>query len=185
MFPHRTRLAVFVLGLYFLGNRTSPAFLGSVPGSPPIADADPSVRHKVVLCLPDKLRVTRTDTTLSIEFDLAPVQEVPVTAGKNMVMGIKDELRVYAVGSPRPDRAGGISLSSNVEFCSPQKTARSGSGTEILNRNQGGIPETGKKYIVEMEVTVFETDIPSQHMWQPQGSTKYRELWSGTLKSID
>jgi hypothetical protein len=185
MFLHRLRLAAFVLGLVFLGTRTSPASPGSFPALPPIADADPSVRHKVVLCLPDKLRVTRTDTTLSIEFDMASLQKVPVIASKNMVMGIKDELRIYAVGSPRPDRAGNIRLSSSLDFCTPEQRARSGSSTDILNRNQGGIPETGKKYIVEMEMTVFETDIPSQHMWQPQGSTKYRKLWSRTLKSID
>jgi hypothetical protein len=182
MFPHRVRLAAFVL---LLGIVTSPASPGIFPGLPPIADADPSVRHKVVLCLPDKLRVTRTDKTLSIEFDMASVQEVPVTAGKNMVMGIKDELRVYAVGSPRPDRAGSIGLSSSLDFCTLEQRARGGFSTDIVNRNQGGIPESGKKYIVEKKMTVFETDIPSQHMWQPQDSTKYRELWSRTLKSID
>src|SRR5271163_3251969 len=112
MLLRRVRLATLVLGLGFWGTRTSPAATGDFPGFPPIADADPSVRHKVVLCLPDKLRVMRTDTTLSIEFDMASLQEVPVTAGKNMVMGIKDELRVYAVGNPRPDRAGSIGLSS-------------------------------------------------------------------------
>jgi hypothetical protein len=116
---------------------------------------------------------------------MASLQEVPVTAGRNMVVGIKDELRVYAVGSPRPVRPGNIGLSSSLEFCTPEQSARSGSSTDVLNRNQGGIPETGRKYAVEMETTIFETDIPSQHMWQPQGSAKYRELWSRTLKSID
>jgi hypothetical protein len=184
-FPRRVRLATFVLGLGFMGTRTSPASADQFPALAVIADADPSIRHKVVLCLANKLRVTRTDTTLSIEFDIASLQEVPVTAGKNMVMGIKDELRVYALGSPRPDRAGRFGLSSSVDLCTAKQRARGGSSADILNRNQGGIPVAGRKYIVEMDVTVFETDIPSQHMWRPQDSTKYKELWSRTLKSID
>jgi hypothetical protein len=182
MFLHRARFVAFVL---LLGTSTNPASPGIFPNLPPIADADPSVRHKVVVCLADKLRVTRTDRILSIEADMASVQEVPVTAGKNMVMGIKTELPVYAVGSPRPDRAGSIGLSSRLNFCDIEQKARSGIATDIVNRNQGGIPENGKKYIVEKKMTIFETDIPSQHLWQPQGSKKYRELWSGTLKSID
>jgi hypothetical protein len=121
---------------------------------PADADADPSVRYKVVLCLPGKLRVTRTDTTLSSEFDMASLQEVPVTVGKNMVMGIKDELRVYAVGGPRPDRAPNIGLSSSVDFCTAEQRARSGSSTDVLNRNQGGVPETGRKYIVELDPNI-------------------------------
>jgi hypothetical protein len=156
------------------------AFRGSFPNLPPIADADPLVRHKVVLCLPHKLRLTRADTTLAIKFDMASLQKVSVTAGKNMVMGIKDEMRVYPVGSLRPERAGDIDLSSNFDFC----TTGRGS-TQNLNRNEGAIPERGKKYVVEVQVTVFETDIPGQHFWQPQGSPKYRKLLSITIKSVD
>jgi hypothetical protein len=34
-------------------------------------------------------------------------------------------------------------------------------------------------------VTVFETDIPAQHMWTPAASKKYKVLWSGTLKTVE
>jgi hypothetical protein len=39
-----------------------------------------------------------------------------------------------------------------------------------------------QKYVVEMDLTVFETDIPPQHMWHPQGSKNYKVLWQRTLR---
>ncbi len=53
-----------------------------------------------------------------------------------------------------------------------------------MNRSQGGIPIAGKRYIVEKEIHVYETDVPSQHLgWGLQmGSKKFRVLWSGKVK---
>jgi hypothetical protein len=42
---------------------------------------------------------------------------------------------------------------------------------------------SAQKYIVEMDLTVFETDIPGQHMWDPH-SKNYKVLWQRTLKQI-
>lgn len=165
------------------GVASPPAFTG-FPILPPIAGADPSVRREVTLCIPDKLHVERTDTTLSAQFDPPSLQRVRVTVGKNMVMGIKDEMRVYAVGDPRPDQASESSWSGKVDFCTAEGRASLRNICGGLNRNLDGIPGTGKKYIVEMALSVFETDIPAQHMWHPQTSKKYKVLWSGTLKAV-
>jgi hypothetical protein len=55
-------------------------------------------------------------------------------------------------------------------------------GTSLLHTRPDGIPLPGKKYIVEVDLAVFETDVPPQHAWQPQGSKNYKVLWQRTLK---
>jgi hypothetical protein len=155
------------------------------PHPPPILDADPSVRHEVTLCLPERIRVERTETTLSISFVTAPLQQVAATVGKNTVLGMETDLRVYALGDRRPEHAGRISLSSRVNLCNADEKDGYENSREILNRSPEGIPELGKRYVVEIVVTVFETDIPAQHMWTPAASKKYKVLWSGTLKTVE
>jgi hypothetical protein len=102
-----------------------------------------------------------------------------------MVLGMETDLRVYAVGDPRPAHAGRIGLSSRVNLCNADEKDGYENSSEILNRSQEGIPELGKRYVVEIVVTVFETDIPAQHMWTPAASKKYKVLWSGTLKTVE
>ena len=39
---------------------------------------------------------------------------------------------------------------------------------ESLTSVQDGIPAAGKRYIVEHDIILFETDVPAQHMWSPE-----------------
>ena len=138
---------------------------------PPIPDADSSIRNEVIIKVPTKLAVMRTTDTLSIAVDRGSFDTTRITVGSKLVTGVQNELFVYSEGDARPfeGRRNGL---SGVDF---------NLGTSILNAKQEGIPVPGKKYVVEMDMAIFETDIPPQHMWSPH-SKNYRILWKRTLK---
>jgi hypothetical protein len=144
------------------------------PVLPRIADADPSILHAIVARVPTQLKVARTSGTLSIL--LVSPRTVNLTVGQNMVTGFESDLQVYPEGTERPLKPRGMYLTSSL--------LNFGSGNSILNASTDGIPVPGTKYIVEEEITIFETDVPSQHMWTPKGSPNYKVLWQGVLKQI-
>jgi hypothetical protein len=151
------------------------------PSYPPTADADPSIRHDVVVAVPTRLRVERTPDRISVGFDLTSAESVKITLGDRMTMGVKWELRVYGEGESRPVEAnGGVGLSGPVTSSNLGALKNAGG---ILNRAQSGIPAPGKSYIIEQDVTVFETDIPPQHFWNPV-SKKYSVLWEGKVPFV-
>jgi hypothetical protein len=145
------------------------------PVLPRIADADPSVVHEVTTQIPTKLRVSRTSDTLSIAFDSNSSQAVKLMVGKNMITGVETALRVYPERTNRPSQSRGMGFSSSLDF---------GSGTVFLNASQDGMPLPGKSYTIEESLTVFETDVPEQHMWSPKNSPNYRVLWQAVVKQI-
>jgi hypothetical protein len=51
----------------------------------------------------------------------------------------------------------------------------------LLQRGIDKIPQPGEKYTVKVRLSLFETDIPAQHMWSPE-SGKYKVLWTRTLQ---
>jgi hypothetical protein len=53
----------------------------------------------------------------------------------------------------------------------------------FLKSADGGIPAPGKRYVVEEDVSIFETDVPAQHMWSPE-SGRYRVIWAEKLKTV-
>jgi hypothetical protein len=57
-------------------------------------------------------------------------------------------------------------------------------GTRFWHTKPDGIPLPGKKYVIEVELTIFETDVPPQHDWCPHGKN-YKVLWRRTLKQTD
>jgi hypothetical protein len=105
---------------------------------------------------------------ISVSVDQQSLIEIELEVGYKMVAGFKHQLFVVSQGE-RKHRSGGLGGSANI-------------GTSFLNRSQGGIPQPGQKYVIEVEFVIFETDIPGQHLWSPK-SGKYRELWSKTIKS--
>jgi hypothetical protein len=153
---------------------TDRFFLFHMPILPPIAEADPSIRNPVSARVPTRLKVERTDDTLSVEIDTNSYVSTNLMVGTNMVTGSDSWLYVYPIGGSRPSQA-------QVETVG---------GTDCLlagiwhKTDRNGIPVVGKKYVVEADFIIFETDIPSQHMWMPWGSKNYQVLWRRTLKQI-
>jgi hypothetical protein len=122
------------------------------------------------LSVPTTLAITRTATALSVSI-ADPREQVTVDVTPGLILGVSSQLVVDAVGTARP-RLGREGLSSGTDF---------NLGTSIFNRAQDGLPVPGVPYVVQMTLTVFETDRPPEHLWSPQGP-KYRVLWTGVIQ---
>lgn len=154
------------------------------PEYPPTPDADPATRHQVEVSMPTRLQ--RTSSRLSVSYDLASLRKVKIMVGEKMTLGIKDELRVYPKGDVRPSQ-----YRNRLEGSLNEKAPRIPlSDPNLLKSNEtltsvpDGIPAAGKRYIVEHDIILFETDIPAQHMWTPGSSTNYRVLWEKKLNTV-
>jgi hypothetical protein len=137
----------------------------------PITNADPSIRVPLLVHVPTKLKIERTTDMLSLEIDHSSLEATNLMVGTNMVTGVQSELYAFPEGQPRPAN-GGYGL-GGMDF---------NLGKSFWHTKQEGIPLPGKKYVVELDLTVFETDVPPQHMWDPHGSKNYKVLWQRTLK---
>jgi hypothetical protein len=153
---------------------TWPIFQSSLPNT----NANPSIRLPLLVHVPTKLKIERTTDMLSVGIDNKnSLETTNLMVGTNMVTGIKSELYFYPVGKARPvpanDRGYG-GLAGCLDF---------NLGTTFLHPRPDGIPLLGIKYVVEVDLIAFETDIPGGHFWQPY-SKNYKVLWRRTLKQI-
>jgi hypothetical protein len=155
------------------------------PAYPPAPDADPNIRHSVELSVPVRLSVQRIPTSLSVAYELDSVRNVKITVGKNMIVGMKDEFRVYRQGDTRPlsyrslletevKENNGEILLSDTHFLQ----------SLTLSSDRDGIPAAGMAYTIEHYITLFETDLPAQHMWSPERSKNYKVLWEEKLNIV-
>jgi hypothetical protein len=80
-------LAVAVVLGAAIGVGHTPAIHAQLPPFPQYsrtADADPSIRHEVVVPMPNRLSVERNSDRLSVGFDLASPRKVKITVGRKM-----------------------------------------------------------------------------------------------------
>jgi hypothetical protein len=157
------------------------ACVGGLPIYPPIATANPAIHREVEVPMPARLSVRLDGGRLSVSFDLNSLRNVKIAAGQKMTLGLKYELRVHAEGSAQP-------LNASFGYASIQEPVTRASlaylkSTQFFYPAQSGIPAPGERYIVEEELSLFETDVPPQHMWDPQAGKAYKVLWKKTLKS--
>lgn len=124
--------------------------------------------------IPTKLRIERiTPGEVDVQIDKHSFELVQVTIDQRMWVGSKSELRVYPAGKSRPALSHdgyGFTSGTNFDF-----------GTAILNARDSSFPVPNKKYIIEVMLTFFETDIQPGHLWQPEGTKKYKALLHRTL----
>jgi len=142
-----------------------------VPAS--VADADPSIRCAVPARVPTRLKIARTADTLSVAIDPDGFEATNLLVGTNMATGVQSATFVYPEGEKRPAE-GGIGLNGGLAF---------NSGERYWHTTPDRLPLPGKRYVVEVELTAFETDVPPQHEWSPQGKN-YKILWQRTLKQV-
>ena len=92
----------------------------------------------------------------SVSVSFPELQTTTLMVGHGMVTGIMREERIHRGGVARPlsmSLQGGLSFEASAI---------------VTTLGQDGIPESGQEFILEHRVTMFETDIPTQHMWSPQ-----------------
>lgn len=137
---------------------------------------DGSARHRVVVSMPGRLRVQRTSSGLSVSYDLASLRKVKITVGEKMILGVRGEIRVYPKGEARPAQFQRLFEGSVDEKDGNLNLWRSAENFEI--------PGEGKRYVVEHDLILFETDVPAQHMWSPGSRKNYRVLWEEKLRVV-
>ncbi len=138
------------------------------PPIPPIAEADPAVRHALVAHVPAVMRVERLGSSLLIAFPT--VQTTNVSVGYKMATGIQREESICWGGKVYPL---GMSLEGGFN-------CEASTNTLVLSRDK--LPEPGHEFTFEHRVTLFETDLPAQHMWSPQSGKLYKILWTRTFR---
>ena len=140
------------------------------PLIPPVADADPAIRHAVSVRVPLAMRAVRQGDSLMVSF--LSLESTNLMVGQTMVTGITREESVYRDGVMQPR---GMGIQDGLTFEST---------TNIFTLGRDGIPQGGQEFTFEHRVTMFETDLPSQHMWSPQSGKHYRVLWTRTFKAM-
>jgi hypothetical protein len=136
------------------------------PDLPPIADADPSIRHPVTVSMPTKLKVVRDGDFIT----LTPTdfEDIKLTIGKNMVTGIAMTKRINIAGETK---ILGMGMRSGLSWKPDEVT---------YSRELEHLPKA--EFTFEYEIVIFETDMPAQHFWNPQGGKAYKVLWTHTFK---
>ncbi len=135
---------------------------------PPVADANPSVRHAVPVRLPTAMVVVRKGDSLTVSFPALATTNLMV--GHKMVTGIKREDSVLYDGVAHPR---GMSLEGGLAF---------EQSTNVFILGRDGLPKSGQDFTMEHRVTAFETDVPAQHMWSLESGKHYRVLWTRTFR---
>jgi hypothetical protein len=133
----------------------------------PIKDADPAQRQVKVLGVPTSLIIEAKPAGTYVGFDQQSVCELKLMVGRKMVVGVEWTLYYYR-GTERVElrRETGGSLESLTS-----------GGQQVVQGLQGIADVQGSLQLIA-ELSVFETDIPPQHMWMPQKG-RYQVLWRG------
>ena len=149
-----------------------------LPVLPPIAEANPLIRQPLMVQVPTRLKIERTADMLSVTIETNGFESTNLMVGKNMVTGVESRCSIFSgpeaswvvAVNPLKQRLG---LSSGLDF---------NPGKAIWNTLTDGIPAAGKQYVIWLELTAFETDVPPQHEWNPRADKSYRVLWQRTLR---
>jgi hypothetical protein len=135
---------------------------------PPVAEADPANRHFVTAWVPTVMEVERGDDSLAVSFP--SLQPTNLTVGYKMTVGIRQEESIYHDGTEKPINMG---LQSGLAFAA---------STNVLAVPTVDYSQPGQNFDFEHRITIFETDLPAQHMWSPESGKHYKVLWTGTFR---
>jgi len=125
--------------------------------------------------VPAGLRLERSLDTLPVSLDPAAMATTTGSVGPGLFIGMETESRTFPLGGTRSTREGGTSLSSPLTF---------GGSVATYDTRTHGLPVPGTRYVAEVTVVLFETDVPPGHMWMPR-SERYKVLWARTLRQAE
>ena len=140
--------------------------------TPVTADASNSVELPVHV--PAALAVARAIDTLSVAVDPAALGSTQVTAHAGMLIGIETDVSVFPQGRAQ----------SVLERRATVPGADFTVCTDAFDTKRDGVPVPGTKYVVEMQLTLFETDVPSTRKWDPHAGA-FKTLWTRTLRQAE
>lgn len=137
-----------------------------------IQDADPELRHLEVLRMPSELLLESSDSATLVGFDSTSVHKIKISVGHKMVVGCEWILYYFDGTEPIEIRR---NLGGSLETLL-------GSGRMVV-QGLNAIAESEGSLQLVAELTVFETDIPVQHLWDPKKG-RYRPLWRGLATGV-
>jgi hypothetical protein len=120
------------------------------------------------------LTLARSLDSLSVGVDPASLALTQVTADPGTSLGVETHVSVFAQGQA-PTTPGRHGLASGTDFAP---------GTSSWTSAQDGLPVPGTKYVAEMELVLFETDVPPAPRWDPHAG-HYKALWTRTLRQAE
>ena len=143
---------------------------------PPSRSVDAGAPDLAVLSIrvPAALSVARAIDALSVALDPASLGRMQVTVDRGRVVGVETDTFVFAQGQPRPV-ARRHRIARGADFDAVAST---------WSTKPDGIPAPGTKYVVEMQVVLFQTDVPPVQDWDPH-TGNYNALWTRTLRQAE
>lgn len=124
--------------------------------------------------VPAALTMARALDTLSVAIDPASLALTQVTVDPGMTLGVESDVVVFPQGqTPPPNPRHG--LSSGADF---------DRWADTWSTAQDGLPVPGVKYVADVRLVLFATDVPPGHMWDPHAG-RYEVLWTRTLQQAE
>jgi hypothetical protein len=124
--------------------------------------------------VPAALSVARAIDTLSVAVDPASLGLMQVTAHAGTFIGVETDVFVFAKQKARPVlEHRGVASSADFDV-----------GSSTWNTQRDGVPEPGTKYVVEMQLVLFETDVLPAPAWDPHAGS-FKPLWTQTLRQAE
>jgi hypothetical protein len=147
---------------------------------------DPTARQPLEVQIPFGLsadRIGPLGDNIGIGSGFQTDEWTNLVVGSNMITGARIEWFVYPDSQPKPSKPTDIQ-----QYCQPRLPS------DYFNRARGdSLPEAGKKYLVEMNYVLFETDNAPTNLdewgqirtdiWRPQDGKAYRVLVEKTLRT--
>ena len=184
MIAHEPKLLLFlslVLSGVLLGSSAvaqdtpEPTNRHSLLMFPSITNVNFLITHRISVRVPTKLKIERMTGMLSVSLDTNEFESTNLVVGSNAVAVVLGKLFAWPVGEPRPTNWIDGWQDAGLDF---------NLGTVVLSTNLDGLPQPGASYIVEMDLTAFETDARAGHMRMFPWSTNYNIIWKCVLKQI-
>jgi hypothetical protein len=126
--------------------------------------------------VPAALAITRALDTLSVAIDPDSLGVTEVTAHAGTVVGVEADVLVFRRGEPQAKPI--------LERHAVGPRADFDVGSSTWSTRQDGVPSQGAKYVVEMQLVLFETDVPKAPRWDPHAG-HFMPLWTRTLRQAE
>jgi hypothetical protein len=144
------------------------------PSTSPPADASGLVALSVRV--PAALAISHGIDTLSVAVDPASLGLTELTAHAGTVIGVEAHVSVFPRDQAREHRL--------LERHAVGPGADFDVGGSSWNTLQDGVPTPGMRYVVEMQLVLFETDVPETKTWDPHAGN-FKTLWARTLRQAE
>lgn len=162
----------FGLALVLLGAGSLCATDPIPPDPTPTPKVRPRGQNTISFKIPTKIKLGTSNRQVTYGLADLPRQTVTLKVDSTFFTGAEYRVFIYPDGEPRPQAELISGICYDVQALSSWTGFRSG-------KFYGRYP--GQKTVIEVEITIFQTDVPPSTVWEPYGK-KYKVLWTGSVK---